>query len=483
MIDLNDAGTRLRRLALFFAAAYVVLSALLVYWQVVRAPALVNRPDDPRLYAARMIVHRGAIMDRRGTVLEETAFPPGGPVRTLYDSSLSPLVGYHSQRYDNSGLEAAYNDYLNGAAASQPLDNTLRRLLHQSVLGDTVQLTIDDRIQRLAAQALGDGPGVALVADPRDGQILAMVSKPTFNANRIDEPGYWDTLQTGDGKLLNRALDGLYPPGSVFKTVTLAMALASGDFTLQTQFTGESATGPLFVGGSVLGVGTNNLPPGLSQVSLQDAYRYSDNIVFAQLGLKLGARALEAGAARFGFGSQIPFDLPVRTSQVASSTAPMNAYNTAASAFGQADVQVTPMQMLLVDEAIANHGTIMQPAVVRRVRAPSGEVLVDNAARVWRQALNPALADQVARAMVDAVNGPGASGYAARVPGVTVAGKTGTAQVGGSGALPHAWFMAFAPAEQPRLALVVLKEHGGEGSAVAAPIAGTILAQALALYH
>ena len=483
MIDIGGAGMRLRKLGLFFVVFYLILSGLLVYWQVIRASNLVDRPDDPRLYAARLAVHRGAIVDRRGTIVEQTTFQDGNPIRSLYDSSLSPVVGYHSQQYDISGLESAYNDYLNGDAASQPLDNTVRRILHQAVLGDTLQLTIDDRIQRIADAALGDGAGVALVADPRNGQILAMVSKPTFNAARIDDPGYWQSLQTSDGRLLNRALEGLYPPGSIFKTVTLATALADQTATLQTTFTGVDATGPLFVGGSELAASANNLPPGVDQVTLDDAFKYSDNIVFAKLGLKLGGTAEMNGAARFGVGLPIPFDLPVSTSHVTTNTRSLNAYNVATSAFGQASVQVTPLEVLLVDEAIANHGSIMVPTIVQRVLAPSGEILVNNTPQVWKQALDPDIAQQVAQAMINAVNGPGASGYAARLPGVVVAGKTGTAQVGGANAQPHAWFMAFAPADNPRLAVVVLKEHGGEGSSVAAPIAEQILAAALPLYH
>ncbi|HXT37226.1 MAG TPA: hypothetical protein VN837_16755, partial [Chloroflexota bacterium] len=182
MNEIDRSASRLARLGLFFVAAYVMLSGLLVYWQVIRAPNLINRPDDPRLYAEQQAVHRGDILDRRSTVLVRTTFQGGDPVRTLSDPSLSLLIGYHSQQYDNSGLENAYNDYLNGAAANQPIDNTLRRLLHQPVLGDNLQLTIDDRIQRIADAALGNGPGVVLVADPRNGEILAMVSKPSFDA-------------------------------------------------------------------------------------------------------------------------------------------------------------------------------------------------------------------------------------------------------------------------------------------------------------
>jgi peptidoglycan glycosyltransferase len=483
MHEIDGAIGRLQRLATFFVAMFFVLSTLLIYWQIVRAHDLVNRPDDPRLYAQRLAVHRGTIIDRRSTVLVRTAFPQGNPVRTLYDPSLSPLIGYHSQQYDNSGLEAAYNDYLNGAASDQPIDNTIRRLLHEPPLGDTLQLTIDDRIQQIADNALGGGAGVAIVADPRSGQILAMVSKPTFNANRIDEPGYWASLQTAQGRLLNRALDGRYPPGSTFKTVTLATAIARGTYTLSSVFSGQDATGPLFIQGTLLPSSANNLPPGTTQVTLKDAFKYSDNITFAAVAERLGADALVGGAANYGFGGSIPFDVPTARSVVSDDLNDFSQYDLAVAGFGQGPVLATPLQMLLVDEAVANGGAIMQPYVVKRILAPDGEVLLDRQPQLWQQALSADAARQVAQAMLAVVNDPGGSGYAARLPGVQVAGKTGTAQVGGANTPPDAWFIGYAPAAQPRLAVLVLKEQAGEGATVAAPIAGQILAAALPLYH
>jgi peptidoglycan glycosyltransferase len=252
---------------------------------------------------------------------------------------------------------------------------------------------------------------------------------------------------------------------------------------LSTLFSGQNATGPLFIQGTMLPQSANNLPPGLNQVTLEDAYKYSDNIVFAVLGQRMGARKLIDGAGSFGFGQHIPFDLPVATSVVTTNPNTFNQYDLATSAFGQAGVLSTPLQLLLVDEAIANGGTIMRPYVVKRISAPNGEVLQDTQPSAWQQAVSPTVAAQVGQAMMTAVNGPGASGYLARLPGVMVAGKTGTAQLGGANQQPDAWFMAYAPAKQPRLAVLVLKEEGGEGSTVAAPIAGQILGQALPLYH
>jgi peptidoglycan glycosyltransferase len=481
--EIAGAPERIQRLALFFVLMFGVLSGLLVYWQMVRASALVNRPDDPRLYAQSLAVHRGLITDRRGTVLVRTSFPQGNPVRTLYDTSLSPVIGYHSPQYDNSGLEAGYNDYLNGAAIDQPVDNLMRRLLHQPVLGDTLQLTIDDRIQQLAVNALGSGPGSAVVLDPRNGEVLAMVSKPTFNANRVDEPGYWQSLQTSDGRLVNRALDGRYPPGSTFKMVTLATAVERKLYTSSSVLSGIDATGPLFIQGTLLPSTANNLPPGLNSVTLKDAFKYSDNIAFAVVGQKLGASALLDGAAAFGFGGGVPFDLPTAASTVSTDLNNFTEVQIATAAFGQGPVLATPFQMLMVAAAIANRGTIMRPYLVGRISAPNGEVLVNQQPQVWKQAISPETAQQLTDDMTAVVNDPGGSGYAARVPGTVVAGKTGTAQVGGPSTAPDAWFVGFAPANHPRLAVVVLKEQGGEGSTVAAPIAERILQAALPLYH
>lgn len=483
MNEIAGAPARIQRLALFFVLMFSILSGLLVYWQMIRASALVNRPDDPRLYAQSLAVHRGLIIDRRSSVLVRTTFPQGNPVRTLYDTSLSPVIGYHSPQYDNSGLEAAYNDYLNGAAIDQPVDNLMRRLLHQPVLGDTLQLTIDDRIQQLAGNALGNGPGTAVVIDPRNGQVLAMVSKPTFNANRIDEPGYWQSLQTSSGRLVNRALNGRYPPGSTFKTVTLATALERKQYALSSVLSGTDATGPLFIQGTLLPSAANNLPPGVTSVTLKDAFKYSDNIAFAVVGQKLGANGLLDGAAAFGFGGTIPFDLPTAPSTVSTDLNNFDQVQIATAAFGQGPVLATPLQMLMVAAAIANRGTMMRPYLVAKIIAPNGEVLVNQQPQVWKQAISTGTALQMTDAMKAVVNDPGGSGYAARVPGTVVAGKTGTAQVGGPTTAPDAWFVGFAPADNPRLAVVVLKEQGGEGSTVAAPIAERILQSALPLYH
>ncbi len=473
---------RIVRLANVVLLLFAILAGFLLYWQVFDAAALVNRADNHRAYLAAAQVHRGAFLDRNGVVLASTTVDSQGVAqRTDIFKSLAATIGYHSLRVGDSGLEAAYSTYLSGQSAQQTPDDVRRRLLHEPIVGDDVHLTIDARIQAIAAQALGSGPGVAIVADPRTGAILALVSSPTIDPNQIDNPGYWESVSTSsDGLLLNRATQGLYPPGSTFKIVTLAAALQSGAYSLQSLFSGQPATGPLVVQGFLLPASINNLPAGVTSVTLQQAFQYSDNITFANVGLKLGGARLLAYASRFGFGHSLPFDLPVVPSNVTTHPSTFGALDVASSAFGQDKVLATPLQMLLVDEAIANGGTIMAPYLVSAVTAPDGETLKSTtpSAVSWGNApVDNTHARQVAQAMQAVVDS--GSGFAARIPGVPVAAKTGTAQVQGQN--PHAWFVAFAPADHPRLAVVVLKENAGEGAYVAAPIAHQIIVDTLPL--
>ena len=210
-----------------------------------------------------------------------------------------------------------------------------------------------------------------------------------------------------------------------------------------------------------------------------DAFKYSDNIAFATIGMNLGPRILFDYAQRFGFGRTIPFPLPVRQSSVTAHPDSFSQLDLAESAFGQGGVLSTPLQMLLVDEAIAHGGAEPQPYVVAGVIAPNRAILQQTAPAVWAHPISARTAAKMKAAMTAVVEAPGGSGFLARVPGVVVAGKTGTAQA--PSGPPHAWFIGFAPADHPRLAVVVFKEHGGEGYSQAAPIAGSIIRQALPL--
>jgi peptidoglycan glycosyltransferase len=472
---------KIGRLAQLFMILFALTAALLFYWQVVDANYLVNRPENQRLRLAQHAIHRGTIYDRRGAALARTTFGADGTSTRAYPyPSLGALLGYHSWRYGNAGLEAAYNDFLNGQAVLQPVDNPIRRLLGEPVVGDDLHLTIDARIQQIVTDAMGRGPGACIVADPRTGAILALESQPWFDPNRVDDSDYWTAMRARtDSPFLDRALQGLYPPGSTFKALTLAAAYDSRKYSPSTVLTGQDATGPLYVDGYLLRSDINNLPPGVSAVTTVDAFKYSDNIAFATIGMNLGPRIFLDYAQRFGFGRSIPFQLPVKQSSVTAHPASFSQLDLAESAFGQGGVLSTPLQMLLVDEAIAHGGAEPQPYVVAGVTAPNREISQQTAPGVWAHPISARTAAKMRAAMTAVVEAPGGSGFLARVPGVVVAGKTGTAQAPSGPA--HAWFIGFAPADHPRLAVVVFKEHGGEGFSQAAPIAGSIIRQALPL--
>jgi penicillin-binding protein A len=473
-------NANIRRLGAFFLLAFGLIVVDVTYWQVIGASGMTARADNPRLRLDAASVRRGLILDRNGVLLAGRNIDSNGNVHRSYqDLSLSQVIGYDSDRYGKSGLEKIYDQYLTGKVAGTDWQTVIDQWEHKKVVGDNLTLTIDDRLQRQVAALLPNSPSAAVVSDPRTGEILAMVSKPSFDANRLGDPAYWNALlHNPDSPLVNRPLNGYYPPGSTFKIVTLSAALDSGLMTLGQQFSGQAATGPLTVDFHMFPAAINNLPNGITSVSLEQALMYSDNIVFAQVGLALGSDRFLSYTHQFGLDQSIPFDLPVSVSHVQTAGETFSQVELASSAFGQGGLHVTPLQMLLADEAIADHGSIPRPVLVKQVTAPDGSVVHGGAYGELFHAIASSTADHVRGAMVQVVEA--GSGFNARLPGVKVAAKTGTAETG-PGQTPHAWFVCFAPADHPRVAIAIIVEHGGEGAFVAAPIARRILEAALPL--
>jgi peptidoglycan glycosyltransferase len=436
-------------------------------------------------------VRRGRIYDRNGVLLAGTVPNAGGIFKRTYrDPSLAQTIGYDSDLYGKSGIEAAYDSYLTGRSSGSGWAALVNRSLQRPIVGDDVRLTIDERLQQAVASALPDWPSAAVVADPRSGEILALVSKPYYDPNQLNgslvapatPPGravtYWNALQAaGAHPFTNRVTNELLTPGSTFKTVTLASALASGVASLATLYTGPAATGPITVDGHVLDPDTN-LPRGVTSVDLLHAFVYSDNVAFAEAGLKLGVKRFLAYTHRFGMGRPIPFDLPVAISQVQNPHDRLTGVALANDAFGQGDDRVTPLHMLMVAEGIANGGRIPDPVLVKQVTAPGGAIVRHEHRGTFAMAVGRSAAADTAKAMVLAVRGW--SGFKTQLRGIQVAGKTGTAATH-DGLPPHAWFICFAPADHPRVAVAVVVEHGGAGAFVAAPIALHILQAALPL--
>jgi peptidoglycan glycosyltransferase len=465
---------QIKRLSALVLVSLFLVSLALVYWQLVRAPELSARADNPRRVEFERRIARGRILDRAGVELARTDLVGGVAQRHYPYPSLAPVLGYHSLRYGDGGVEAAFNPELRGDAGLDPATALLTRLYHRPQRGEDVMLSIDLDVQTAADRALGDRAGAIVVLDPHDGAVLALASHPTFDPNSFDAD--FDRLRADPrDPLLNRATQGRYPPGSTFKTVTLAAALDQGLVRPDDRFDDGDRT--LWVEG--FPIRCNNNPKGVNQFDLAHAYGYSCNVTFAQLALDLGSKKVKDYAGWFMLDREIPFELPVATGQLANNPALIDPVLLANTGFGQGELLLTPLHMALIAATVANDGVMPRPHLLTEVRTPDGTVLRRFKPEPLSTPISPQAARQVRDSMVVAVE----DGHArpAAIRGVAVAGKTGTAQVGGD-PLPHAWFIGFAPADNPRVAIAVLVEHGGEGSRVAAPLARQVLQAVLRAY-
>jgi peptidoglycan glycosyltransferase len=404
-------------------------------------------------------------------------------VRTYPSAKLySQVTGYYSFTYGaGGGLEGADDSLLSGQSDKLFYRRVLDMLTGKPPSGASLELTINPKAQAAADAALGNQRGAVVALDPKTGAILAMVSHPQYdpstlaghNLNSVEKA--WTALNADPGRpAVNRAIAGdLYPPGSTFKLITAAAALSSGKFTEQSQIPGPATL--------ALPQSTINLPtddgqpcgPG-GKTTLTHALEISCNTAFGWLGLNLGGDALRAQAAKFGFGDSLRMPMRVTPSTVP----PLNAPQSAQAAIGQYDVRVTPLQMAMVSAAIANKGTVMTPYLVKDTRSSSLDIIDQSQPQQLSQAISPAVAAALTRMMVTVVQS--GTGTPAQIPGIQVAGKTGTAQ-NVKGGNPHAWFTAFAPASDPQIAVAVVVENGGNagseayGGKVAAPIARAVI--------
>lgn len=459
-----------RNIVIVLLVGFLVVSAGAGYWSFVRAAELNTRSDNPRVIARERRVLRGSMLARDGErILVETQLDDEGVAQRRYHYPLlAPVTGVWSLRYANTGLEAAYNDWLAGRRG-EPVTQLLDNLLHRPIEGYDLVLTIDPELQATADALLGDRRGAIVVMEPRTGEILAMVSHPTFDPNTFEDDA--EALQQSPADpMLNRATQGLYTPGSVFKIVTLAAALGKGETNLRETW---EDPGIFIVNGYP--VRDYEQPP-QTRFDTAHALAYSSNVVFAQLGLRLGADAMREVAGNFGFGERPPIAIDASASSVGRDAFLLDDIGLANTAYGQGEVQVTPLHMALITAAVVNDGVLPQPKLVQEIRRPDGQRIRTIPTDDWRRAMSRRLADDVREAMViSARDGYARSGAPA---GIAIGGKTGTAQLGGT-LTPHAWFTAFAPADDPEIIVTVVVENGGLGGAVAAPIARQLIEQAV----
>ncbi len=474
------------RVGRWLVLSFLLVSLALPYWAVMRGPDLLARPENVRPLEEEARTVRGRILDASGVELARSDIGSDGYTKRVYSvPSLSHVVGYWSLRYGASGVEAARNDLLRGTSGlplRQQLENSL---LHRPAVGHDVVLTIDARLQRVTDDALGKERGAAIVLDVRSGAVLALASHPYFDANSL-ESDIQQLKADPDRPLFNRATQGLYPPGSTFKTVTLAAALEAGVVSPSSVFTytlnAPDAQHHGWWHVSPVGIPCENHPTNNSPFNLAGAYAWSCNAAFGDIGLSLGPQAMRAAALRFGIGKVIPFELPTTPSQLFVRADYFSGderfYALAATAFGQGQLAVTPLQMALVAAAVANDGRMPQPYLVARVQTTDGRTLEVAHPRLLSTAMSPQTASIVRDMMVLSVD----QGWArtAAIQGVTVGGKTGTAETAAD-ETPHSWFIGFIPGNQPRFAVAVILERAGYGSAQAAPAAKRIMEAILQL--
>jgi peptidoglycan glycosyltransferase len=477
-------NTPLRRLAVIVIVLFGTLFASSTYVQFVDAPALNARPGNARSLYKEYSRDRGAIVVAGQQVAQSVPSGdryeflrtyPGGPM-------YSAVTGVYSVVFGATGMEEAQKDLLAGTAGQLFYRRISDLFTGEQPQGATVELTIDPKVQKAAWDALGDQRGAVVALDPKTGNILAMVSKPTYNANVLASHDI-AKVQAARKKLLadptdpldNRAIGGdLYPPGSVFKLITSAAALSSGRYTPDTIVPGPARL--------PLPQTTISLPNDDGQscgagdkVSLRDALRISCNTAYASIGLDLGDQVLRDQAEKFGFGQELQIPLDVTKSVFPPK---LNAPQTAQSAIGQFEVRVSPLQIAMVSAAIANGGTLMKPNLVARVRAADLEVISTPSPSELSEAVSSDVAAQLTSMMEGVVER--GTGTRAQIDGIKVAGKTGTAEQG-PGEPPNAWFTAFAPSEDPQVAVAVVVDDGGElgdaasGGRVAAPIAKKVI--------
>ncbi|HEY8321169.1 MAG TPA: penicillin-binding transpeptidase domain-containing protein [Candidatus Baltobacteraceae bacterium] len=456
------------RLSAFFVALFLVLALRQAYVQIVAAPSLAARASNPRhgLLDAR----RGRILATDGTVLAATA---NGKRVYPFGASLAHTIGYASARYGTSGLEDAYDRALTPPETAGDPATQVQSILaafggkSDDAHGADVVTTIVPTIQNaLYARLSRQSRGAGIVLDPRTGAVLAIASVPSFDPNAID--AVFAALNADKSSpLLDRSIDGLYPPGSTFKIFTAAAALDAQSVQMTDTF---EDPGYLQVGDFRL---HNDEDETTGTADLTRAFALSSNVDFAQIALKMGTDTFYAYLARWGMGASLDFQIPASRDRIPDK-ATIVPGELAQMGFGQGALLMTPLQMALVGSTIANGGDEPRPFLVRQL-VRSGTISSIYAPASLATPISADTAANVKKMMVAVVQY--GTGTAARIPGVTVAGKTGTATnpLGRS----HSWFVCFAPAEHPRVAVAVLVENVGYGATYALPIARDVLATAL----
>lgn len=464
------------RTASLFFLLFPATAVYLSYWQFFASDRLLNNSRNRRLALNEKRVLRGSIFDRNGERLTWSEFARDdagrllGQERKYYEAQdFCHLLGYLSDRFGRTGVERLWNSQLSGMTRVQSWDDLRDLLLDDERRGHDVFLTVDSRAQTAAVEGLNGRKGAVVALVPSTGEILAMVSVPGFDPSTVD--ARWEELTTDPQKpLINRATSGLYPPGSTFKVVTAGDALEEGLVQPTTRFV---CRGHVNLQGYDV-----SCPDGKAHgpLDLTRALVVSCNVTYSQVAVKIGKERFQRYAERWGVGEELIQDLEGRRSSISRRPGNMGTTLLAQSGFGQGEIVVTPLEMAVVAATIANGGLRMRPFLVRRVSSYGGEVLQEYPPTEVMQVLSRDTAALLGKMMESVVKTGSTRRTFAELP-FAVAGKSGSAQ--NPHGQSHAWFIACAPVEQPRIAVACIVENAGAGSKEAAPIVKKVIEAAL----
>ena len=452
-----DKNKRIITVLIVISAMFLALLTFLLYFNMFEAQKVAGNPYNRRQWDDERYVTRGKIYDKSGLVLAESVEGSEGKTQRVYSQGklYSHVIGYCSQLYGKSLLEQKYDSELLGKGDMSIFAGDKKK-------GFDLNLTIDNSIQKYAYAQMRSRRGALVAMNPKTGAIIAMVSLPDFDPSAEALEKEWGNIvENENSPLLARATGGLYPPGSTFKTVTAAGAYENGMAGRTFNDVGKFTAGSVTV--------DNYGKKAYGNITLERGFELSSNQVFCTVGYELGAENMLNLAERFGINSETEFDTPVSKSRIEYKK--MTNTDGALVAIGQGQLLTTPLQMAVITSAIANGGEILRPFVVESITKNSANIKTAQK-KVVRRATSTACADYITELMVNTVKK--GTGTRAAISGITVAGKTGTAE--NETKKDHSWFVGFAPAEDPEIAVAVILEYdGSSGGQAAAPIAGSVI--------
>ncbi|MBF7095727.1 peptidoglycan D,D-transpeptidase FtsI family protein [Alkalibacter mobilis] len=460
---------KMLKIFVFISILFITVICYLSYFEIFLKEEVVNNSYNKRMWITSSDRLRGSIMDRNGEVLAYSTFNNDSSQTRIYpyDELYCHVIGYNSNIYGNSFLESKFQKELTGDMATNKLLDIKNLILGNEIRGNDLVLTINHDLQTKALELLEENSGAIVALDPNTGEILSMVSNPGFDPHSDYIESNWSSISTDDNSnLMSRAIQGTYPPGSIFKIITSTAAIESGldEYIADDQ-------GSVTIDGKIYS-NAGNEKYGI--IDLGKAFSVSSNVYFASLAIELGSENLLQCALDYGFNKPIDFDLNVKKSEF--STKAFTDTDLASTGIGQGITMVTPLHMALVASAVANDGIVMEPYLVSAVMASDGTQITKKSREKLFDVIDKNSADILKKMMIDTVET--GTGKKAAITGITVAGKTGTAQneKSDSEGKDHAWFVGFAPADDPQIAVAVFLEYSGSsGGNAAAPIAGDLM--------